>query len=135
MNSADSPSASPLKVLFVDDDQIVRDLGRMMIEQLGMSVVCTDDGFTAEAAAREHGPFDLALIDYSMPGRDGVETIQALRVLQPGLRVVLVTGASKTEISGLDQIEPLTGYLEKPFNYAAAKEMIRQLRDEVAGND
>ncbi len=132
MNSADSPSAPPLKVLFVDDDQIVRDLGRMMIEQLGMQVICTVDGYTAEQAAREHGPFDLALIDYSMPGRDGIETIHALRTLQPDLRVVLVTGANKSEINGLDQIQPLTGYLEKPFNYPTAKEMIRQLRDEVS---
>lgn len=130
---ARAPAAKPApppksrRILFVDDDQTVRDLGSMLIRQLGLEVVCADDGYAAEAAVREQGPFGLALVDYSMPGRDGVETIRLLREHQPDLRIVLISGSIRAEIDGLERVEPLAGFLQKPFNYTAVKELLVEL--------
>ena len=99
----------------------------MLIRQLGLEVVCADDGYAAEAAVREQGPFGLALVDYSMPGRDGVETIRLLREHQPDLRIVLISGSIRAEIDGLERVEPLAGFLQKPFNYTAVKELLVEL--------
>lgn len=115
------------RVLFVDDDQTVRDLAAMLIRQLGLEVVCASDGHMAEALLREHAPVGLAMVDYSMPGRDGVDTIQALRQVQPGLRVVLISGSMKSEIDNLATVEPLVGFLQKPFNYTAVKGLLLKL--------
>ncbi len=129
--SADASSAAkptvPRRVLFIDDDQTVRDLGSMLITQLGLEVVCAADGEAGEIAARDQGPFGLALVDYSMPGRDGIETIKSLRQHQPDLRIVLISGSIKSDIEGLEQVEPLDGFLQKPFNYSAAKTLLEQL--------
>ena len=115
------------RVLLIDDDQTVRDLGAMLIRQIGLTVVTADDGLLAEVAMREQGPFGLALVDYSMPGRDGVATIKVLREIHPALKVVLISGALLSEIENLDDAGTLDGVLQKPFNYSAMKELLIRL--------
>ena len=115
------------RVLLIDDDQTVRDLGSMLIQQIGLTVVTAEDGHLAEKAMREEGPFGLALVDYSMPGRDGVATIKVLREINPELKVVLISGALLSEIENLEEAGELAGLLQKPFNYSAMKELLIRL--------
>lgn len=80
-----------MSVLLIDDDTGVRTLARIYAEAAGCDdVVEVEDGPSAvrEVDAR---PFDLAVVDYHMPGMTGLETLAALLERQPGLRVVAWT--------------------------------------------
>lgn len=76
-----------MRLLVVDDDPAIRALGRALAEQVGCSdVVDVADGAGAVALAQEC-PFDLALVDFHMPGMDGVETTRRLLAICPGLEI------------------------------------------------
>lgn len=81
-----------IKVLIADDHSIVRaGLCRLMEDSTEISVVAeADDGRQALAQAEENKP-DVAVIDLSMPGMDGLELIGHLLVLYPGLPIIVLT--------------------------------------------
>jgi len=62
-------------ILFADDEDQVRDVGRRILERLGFSVVCARDGNEAVTAFAESPDlFERVILDLSMPGMDGIET-------------------------------------------------------------
>jgi CheY-like chemotaxis protein len=70
----------PLRVLAVDDNEINRMVLGAMLESLGVTAMMLDNGLDAiEAAGRQ--AFDVLLIDISMPGIDGIETLHRIRAL------------------------------------------------------
>ena len=81
-----------IKVLLADDHSIVRaGLRRIIEESEDIEVVAeADDGKTAIRLARENGP-DVAVIDISMPGLDGLEVISQLKQYLPDLPVIMLT--------------------------------------------
>jgi DNA-binding NarL/FixJ family response regulator len=83
---------SPIKVLLVDDHQVVREgLRRMLDLEDDISVVGEADSM--ETALRQAGlrcP-DVVLMDIKMPGTDGVETTRRLKEEQPGCSVIILT--------------------------------------------
>jgi two-component system invasion response regulator UvrY len=81
-----------IKVLLADDHSIMRaGLRRIIEESEDIEVVAeADDGKTAIRLAREKGP-DVAVIDISMPGLDGLEVISQLKTYLPHLPVIMLT--------------------------------------------
>jgi len=81
-----------IKVLLADDHSIVRaGLRRIIEESRDMEVIAeADDGRTAIRLAREKDP-DVAVIDISMPGLDGLEVISQLKIYLPDLPVIVLT--------------------------------------------
>lgn len=81
-----------IRILLADDHSIVRDgLRRIVEESGGIEVVAeTADGREAIALAREHQP-DVAVIDISMPGLDGLEVTSQLSHYLPALPVLILT--------------------------------------------
>ncbi|MBN2897104.1 MAG: response regulator [Campylobacterales bacterium] len=107
------------RVLVVDDDAISRSVLREMLESLGAEVFTCNSG---EAALRkaQQTPCSYYLIDWKMPGMDGIETIRRLReVLGETIgNVIMVSAfASKTELLGVARKEGvwIEQMLEKPF--------------------
>jgi DNA-binding NarL/FixJ family response regulator len=85
----------PVRVVLVEDNEIFREALELM---LGMRdevevVASVGDGTAAIAAALEHRP-DVVLIDYQMPGLDGVEATTQLLANVPTLRVVALTASA-----------------------------------------
>lgn len=107
-------------MLLVDDDDAVRNVTRGMLERLGCRVFVARDGFEALArydAEREH--IRLVLLDLSMPGMDGVEVLRELRLHDPELRVVLMSGYAGPGFDERLQPGELAGFLQKPYSLAA----------------
>ena len=73
-----------MKVLIVDDQEINRVLPRTHLERLGVSVVEADDGHAALARLAAE-PFDVVLLDISMPGLSGIDVCRRVRA-DPALR-------------------------------------------------
>ena len=81
----------PLRVILADDHQIVRQGIRALIERLGVQVVAeAADGLTLIEQVRQHLP-DLAVVDVSMPGLNGIDATRQMVAAVPTLAVVLLT--------------------------------------------
>jgi len=81
----------PLRVILADDHQIVRQGIRALIERLGVQVVAeAADGLTLIEQVRQHLP-DLAIVDVSMPGLNGIDATRQMVAAVPSLAVVLLT--------------------------------------------
>lgn len=86
-------TAMPLKILIADDDDGDRKQVQRILRQAGVRCQVTEavDIDEASEACREW-TFDCAIIDYRMPGQDGLYGISSLKELQPGMAIIMVTG-------------------------------------------
>ncbi len=101
-------------ILLVEDTDIVRRSTRELLEAVGCGVTLAVDGPSALAAfATSPGGFDIVLLDMTLPGMSGMETLRALEALDPTVRVVLTSGYR------LEAADALTSdrvvFLPKPF--------------------
>jgi signal transduction histidine kinase len=115
-------------ILLVEDDASVRDLVRDELKKLGYRVLESKNGLEAcLVATQQIGNYQLLLTDVVMPGMNGTELAQHLRILKPDLRILFISGyADDVGIGATDQ---LSDYLQKPFTPEALSQRIRQLLD------
>lgn len=110
------PSATT--ILIADDDPDIIRLLTMTLRPEGFRLVSAYDGETALAIARTERP-DLILMDWNMPGRDGIEVCRALRAdSDPRMRdvpFVLLTARARAEDTAAGFAAGATDYLTKPF--------------------
>ena len=85
------PEKPPVTILLVDDDPLVLELGRELLEHLGYRVETASDPAQALEVFQRQGA-DLVLLDYQLPGTDGYQLLQKLRALDAGVRVLVATG-------------------------------------------
>lgn len=117
VNGQPAPSECK-RLLFMDDDEIVRDVALAILGSAGFRVLTTETGDeTLEAfrkAREENDPFDVVLLDLNVPGgMDGKETARRLREVDPSVRTILVTGNTADPI--------FTDFASHGFYYAVAK--------------
>jgi CheY-like chemotaxis protein len=80
------------RILIVDDDPQVLKLFTKLLTQSGYSVQTEISGQNAIEAMKRDGPFDLVVLDLSMPEPDGFATLKQLRAVRPGLRILVTSG-------------------------------------------
>ena len=83
--------ARPYTVLFVDDDDAVRDVVSQGLSHAGFFVVTARDGYAALCVLMEHH-VDLLLTDVVMPGISGFEFAQQAKLIRPRLKILYTTG-------------------------------------------
>ncbi len=83
--------AQPARALVIDDDPGVLEALTILLEMEGFDVVEAESGAAAVAAARTEA-FDVAITDLRMPGMSGMETLAALRHIDPSLPVIIASG-------------------------------------------
>ena len=88
---APSAASANIKVLVVDDDSAVREVTASMLKDLGYQVTEAGSGRSGVEKIKD-GDFDILLVDYAMPGMNGVETAAAAQKAKPGLPVLFITG-------------------------------------------
>jgi len=123
-----APPTGPLRILIVDDEEpLLRPINRLLSAE-GFDTMTARNGFEAIKCLRvAPEPLDVALIDISMPGLDGVETARQLRLLQPGLPVLLTSGyASMIQSQGIP-FDDITRFAKKPWNNIELLETLRDL--------
>ncbi len=103
-------------ILLVDDDEVLRTTGRLMLEELGYSILTACDGIEAVERFRTHrSEIDLVLLDMVMPRMNGRETFYAIRSIDPGARIILASGfGDRKNVRDLHN-EGLLGFLQKPY--------------------
>ncbi|MBV8739419.1 MAG: response regulator [Alphaproteobacteria bacterium] len=120
-----SISARPLSVLLVDDDAGVRDVTAALIESLGHRVIRADTGMAALDILAQGADFDAAVIDYAMPGMNGVELAERVRERRAELPILFITGF--TEPDRVNGLHALGIVLHKPFKAADLATKLAQI--------
>jgi CheY-like chemotaxis protein len=113
----------PLKVLAVDDEQVVLDTFCLALEPRGHEVVTATNGHDAIAAVRD-SDFDVAFVDVAMQPLDGAATVKYLREIAPRLRIVMMTAfcspeippSARRELLRETQSDGTRACLRKPFD-------------------
>jgi EAL domain-containing protein (putative c-di-GMP-specific phosphodiesterase class I)/CheY-like chemotaxis protein len=113
-------------ILVVDDESLIRRAITRILTTEGHQVVTAGDGTEGLRYAGDTA-FDLALVDYDMPGRDGLWTLSSLREIQPGCIRVLITGRTDFPIvvEAINRGEVLR-VLQKPFEPNRLREVVRE---------
>jgi len=106
------------KILIADDDKLSRRILKTTLEKMGYDVVSVEDGITAGRILSQPEAPRLALLDWMMPGMDGLDVIRAVRRLTdaPYVHMILLTSRQSKEdiIAGLES--GADDYLTKPFD-------------------
>jgi len=103
-----------VNVVIVDDEKPIMQLCMKVLELQGHTV----EGFTRgeDAVARLlASPADLLVVDYKMPGLNGVEVVRRVRAARPEQRVVMITGHGTAEVVAEATEVRVNGLLFKPF--------------------
>ena len=112
---ASRPGSAGL-ILLVDDEEPIRTITRRMLGNFGYEVLTAADGLAAVEQVRTHGArLSAVILDLTMPRMDGAEAFQEMRLLQPGLRVLLMSGFAEQQAIVRFAGQGLTGFLQKPF--------------------
>lgn len=118
-------------ILIVDDEEVVLDVNREILESLGYAVLAARSGKEALGIYRERrGEIALVLLDMVMPGINGEETFGLLKRIDPAVKVILASGYSTN-----DQIRNMMrngccGFLQKPFGNV---ELAMKIREVIGG--
>jgi PAS domain S-box-containing protein len=116
---ASGPLTGSGLVLFVDDEAQLRDMGEKMLGLLGFEVILAAHGLEALEIFQDCGDaISVVILDLTMPGMDGWETLAALRALRPGIPVVLASGYDEAKVMEGRQAELLQAFLHKPYTMA-----------------
>jgi two-component system response regulator MprA len=122
-------------ILVVDDDRKITDMLRRTLAYEGYQVLTAIDGPEALDKAQAHRP-DLVVLDWLMPGLDGLEVARRIRLADNTLILMLTArDAVEDRVTGLDS--GADDYLVKPFTPAELLARIRALlrRPDVVGRD
>jgi DNA-binding response OmpR family regulator len=114
-----------MRVLFVDDNEDVREAVAVLLQEQALDVLTCDSAESAEEAFSA-SPFDLLLTDVSLPAMSGVELARRLLRQRPGLWVVFLTGHAME--AHLEALGPQVRCLRKPFHPEALHALIEEIR-------
>jgi len=115
-------------VLFVDDDDHVREVGEEIIESFGVDVVSIADGQRAWALFQEKPEmYDLALLDVMMPRMTGCDLAVEMRALKPDMPVIFLTGFDHQIVPKALLKQPHIALLKKPWNPEELERMMKKL--------
>jgi two-component system cell cycle sensor histidine kinase/response regulator CckA len=112
----DVPTRGTGTVLFVDDEESVREVGRAILHKAGFTVLTARDGEEAlDVYTQEHDRIDVVVLDLTMPRRSGLETLKALRTVRSNVRVIISSGYSEDESVNQFEKRDLAGFIQKPY--------------------
>lgn len=116
MPGAGKGAAPKTRILVAEDDPVSREVICARLEKWGFSVISTTNGTEAMAELRKKDAPHLAILDWMMPGMDGIEICRRVREGERMLYIILLTARGTKE----NVVEGLTAgaddYLVKPFD-------------------
>ena len=125
---APASTAGTETILFVEDEQSVRELVRDYLCGMGYEVLDASDGMDAlEIALAHKSPIDILITDVVMPRLSGRDLAAKLSARWPSLKVLFISGYTDDTIVRHGVLEGGVAFLQKPFNLNALSEKIREI--------
>ncbi len=118
--SADSPPpelrCNSGTILVIDDEETVREVAALMIEDMGFDTLCAVDGLDGVDVYRQHQHEIVAvLLDMTMPRLDGKGCFRELRRINPNVQVILSSGYNEQEATSRFTGKGLASFVQKPY--------------------
>jgi len=118
-----APAPQGKRVLLMDDENAIRQLGTAVVKRLGLDVTAVNDGaavVSEYAAAREAGsPYDLVILDLTVPGgMGGAEAMQKLREMDANVKAIVSSGYSSDPVMANHRRYGFSGRVPKPYTAA-----------------
>jgi len=132
-NVAPQPPAEPQRghgerVLVVEDEAAMREVTRRILARNGYQVVAAASGHEAlDVLARQLEHIDVLLTDVIMPHMQGKELADKIRILQPNVRVVFMSGYTQGLLGAQGVLEPSVHLIEKPFSETTLLTKLREI--------
>ncbi len=117
------------KVLLVDDEKEFLEIMSERMEARGMVVTTTESADKALSLIEKES-FDAIIMDFQMPGMDGLEALKAIKNQKPELQIILLTGYATVEKTVEAMKIGATDFLEKPADLEALVGKIKKAKAE-----
>lgn len=130
--STETTERAPVTIMVVEDDQVLRDLMRRVLEQEGYSVLTAGNGDDAIGLARRFtSPIHLVIADVVLPGVSGFDVADRVRSCHPERQILYITGYAEVPVVRQELGETRQRSLLKPFT---REQLLRSVR-EILGPD
>ena len=119
------------RILFIDDEEPLVDLGKGMLESLGYSVTTKTSSLEAlEAFRAKPDAFDLVITDVTMPAMTGIELAKELMAIRPDIPIILCTGFSELINEKRAKEMGIQEFVMKPFVIGKHSKTIRKVLEQ-----
>ncbi len=118
------------KILVVDDDIIIRDLLKMLLEKAKYKVDITENVDQAiDILEKEADNYFLVMSDYDMPGKTGIELLEYIKGHNPVIEVVIITGAGSEDVAIRALRLGALNYIKKPVEVEELLPIVQKARE------
>jgi PAS domain S-box-containing protein len=115
-------------ILLVEDEEMVREIGRRALSMFGYKVLEASTGEEALRLAKQHAdPIQLLLTDIAMPGMSGLDLFHRMAPLHPELKVLFMSGYAPEAIDHHGILKPGTVFIEKPFAPLTLLQLVKKV--------
>ena len=114
-------------IMVVEDNEMVRSLAEAMLQDLGYRVIVAETPDRClELLNTSKAAIDLLVTDVVMPGMNGKDLIERLRLSEPELKVLFMSGYSRNIITHNGVFNEGVNFIQKPFTMSSLSEKVRQ---------
>lgn len=113
----DSTTHPPVRILLVEDEDLLREFAAESLREEGFEVQAVGDGDEGLEVLQSDAPFDVLLSDIRLPGASGYELAEVGRMLRPNMKMILMTGYAPGLPATLENVVHCV--LQKPFGISA----------------
>ncbi|MCS7158398.1 MAG: GAF domain-containing protein [Blastocatellia bacterium] len=126
----EEPPGGHETILVIEDEAVILELARQMLQSLGYHVLTARDGQEGVALySTWHSQIDLILLDVVMPRMSGHEAFHQLRRINPKAKILLITGYSPEHVAAELLAQGALGVVQKPYERRELARIVRQALD------
>lgn len=114
-----------IHVLFVDDDEVLRELVERRFSQLGFQISTAESSAQAQQMFAERA-FDVAVLDLRMPGMNGLELLHKLKESDVDCEFIMLSGEATVEAAVAAMKEGAYDFLQKPIEIKQLEALVRK---------
>lgn len=115
-----------MKILLIDDDEWIRDSLRLFFEAEGCQLLALETAEEGLVALREN-TYDIIIVDYKLPGLNGIEFLQHIRIAHSDAIKILITAYRSGQAVSEAKKLGIQGFIEKPFTSETILESLSYL--------
>src|SRR6266496_4006869 len=111
-------------ILVAEDDVVVRNVARLLLQGEGHEVLVAVDGYEALELSRQYqGTIDLLVTDVKMPRVDGLALVEQILTERPRIKILVMSGKFAPDREELKQLP----FLQKPFSSETFRDKVREV--------
>jgi CheY-like chemotaxis protein len=117
-------------VLLVDDEDMLVNIGRQMLEALGYQVMVARTGREAvEIYEKERESIDMVILDMTMPDMGGAQVCDRMKEINPDMKILVASGYTMESEARQTLARGCSGFIQKPFSLKQLSEKVRGILD------